>query len=165
MIPYLLDANVFIHGWKSTYRITVFGPVWDWIQRAAKDGTIASIPHVKKEVQRPHSLKRWMSKNLAKRFWVNPSLEAILAVREVVRAVEREPWYSESKFRARFMKGADPILIGMAIAHGHVLVTQETPETRPGGTKVQVKIPDVAEQFGVRCITTDQMLEELDVSF
>lgn len=57
MIPYLFDTNVFIQAWEISYRPQTFGVVWDWIERAAHEGTIASLVYVRRELTKIPNLK------------------------------------------------------------------------------------------------------------
>ncbi|MFQ5827189.1 MAG: DUF4411 family protein, partial [Dehalococcoidia bacterium] len=60
-----------------------------------------------------------------------------------------------------FLSGADPWVIAHAKALGGRVVTFEKPE--PISTKP--KLPDVAGEFGVKCISLWDMLTELNASF
>lgn len=53
---------------------------------------------------------------------------------------------------------ADAFVIALAHNHNHTVVTEEQPTTRHG-------IPMICNHFGIRCINTIQMMEELNMTF
>ncbi len=73
------------------------------------------------------------------------------------------PSPTELREKDRFSDGADPLLIACALAYKHTVVTLESYVAVP--TFKGVKIPNVCEHFGVRCVPPHQMLKELGASF
>ena len=61
-----------------------------------------------------------------------------------------------------FSKGADPWVIAHALEDRGIVVTKES-FTRPDAQKV--RIPDVCDNFSVKCVDTLQMLKELSAKF
>jgi len=64
--------------------------------------------------------------------------------------------------RDKFLEKGDPWLIAKAKTLGATLVTQEATVV-PNSKKV--KVPNICAEFGVRCITTFDMLRELQPVF
>ena len=62
--------------------------------------------------------------------------------------------YDEAGYE-KFFRGADFVLVGYALAHNHIVVTQENTK----GGKSKVKIPDACDAMGVECINTWDLLK------
>jgi hypothetical protein len=63
---------------------------------------------------------------------------------------------------AKFLDGADLWVIAAARVHGAAVVTQER-AVGPGAKKI--KIPDVCAKFGIRSLTTFELLQEVGARF
>ncbi|MDE0397331.1 MAG: DUF4411 family protein, partial [Candidatus Poribacteria bacterium] len=64
--------------------------------------------------------------------------------------------------KAKFAKVADGWLVAYAKKSGAVVVTNEV---RNPDIKKNVPIPNLCDEFGVRCINTYAMLREIDAHF
>lgn len=70
--------------------------------------------------------------------------------------------YPDNGPRRRFLDRADPWVIAHALANDGTVVTHE--QKNPA-TSSKVKIPNVCEQFDMRCIDVYQMLREQGASW
>lgn len=70
---------------------------------------------------------------------------------------DRQPSFSSHELN-KFFAGADPKIIAAAAVKDCTIVTYEKPVKDPLSKKA--KIPDIAAQFGVTCITPIEMLRE-----
>ena len=70
--------------------------------------------------------------------------------------------YPDNQSRRRFLDRTDPWVIAHAIASGGTAVTHE--RRNPDGS-AKVRIPNVCENFGVRCIDVYRMLRDRGVTW
>jgi hypothetical protein len=78
---------------------------------------------------------------------------------KVVAWVEGHAQYSRAA-KQKFLGGADPWLIAVAMAKEKILVSYEVSQPM---SKAMIKLPDVASNFNVKCIPPYVMLRELGV--
>jgi hypothetical protein len=126
---------------------------WGWLERENAAGKLVSIDRVLQEIEdgKHGPLAPWAKAhpNLFLKSADENTMNSLKAV-----AVWISNNYSESTY-APFLKGADFVLVGYAIAHKHTVVTQET----NGGPK-NLKIPEVCKAFNVDCINCWEMLKK-----
>lgn len=151
-MAYLLDSDVFIQASNLHYQFAFCSAFWDWIDREHATGKILSIDRVLKEIRDGlfGELKPWAE--------ARPSLFIKSADIETSECNTRVAlWVSQNYDEAgyeKFFAGADFVLVGYALAHNHIVVTQENTK---GGKKV--KIPDACDAMGVKCINTWDLLK------
>lgn len=151
-MAYLLDSDVFIQASNMHYQFAFCSAFWDWIDREHAAGKILSIDRVLKEIRDGlfGELKPWAE--------ARPSLFIKSADIETSECNTRVAlWVSQNYDEAgyeKFFAGADFVLVGYALAHNHIVVTQENTK---GGKKV--KIPDACDAMGVKCINTWDLLK------
>jgi hypothetical protein len=151
-MAYLLDSDVFIQASNLHYQFAWCSAFWDWIDREHAAGKILSIDRVLKEIRDGlwGELKPWAE--------ARPSLFVKSADVETAERLTRLAlWVSQNYDEAgyeKFFAGADFVLVGYALAHNHIVVTQENTK---GGKKV--KIPDACVAMGVNCINTWDLLK------
>ena len=151
-MAYLLDSDVFIQASNMHYQFAFCSAFWDWIDREHAAGKILSIDRVLKEIREGlfGELKPWAE--------ARPSLFVKSAdVETADRLTRLALWVSQNYDEAgyeKFFAGADFVLVGYALAHNHIVVTQENTK---GGKKV--KIPDACVAMGVNCINTWDLLK------
>lgn len=152
-MAYILDSDVFIQASNMHYHFAFCSAFWDWIDREHAIGKIFSIDRVLKEIGDGlfGELKPWVE--------ARPSLFLKSADAETMDCLLRVArWASENYDPAgyeKFFSGADFVLVGYALAHGHILVTQENTK----GGKAKIKIPDACAAVGVKCINTWDLLK------
>ncbi len=95
-------------------------------------------------------------------FFLKPDATVIDAHRIVVDWVyKRRGRYKRSSLN-RFYNGADPRLIAQALAHQDIVVTQEVKVPRDAK---KVKVPNVCEGLGVRCVNSFKVLDKEGAQF
>jgi hypothetical protein len=163
---YLLDANVFIEAKRRYYAFDICPGFWDALIVHAENSTIKSIDRIKTiELQRGHVddvLRNWANTSVSNDFFITSNEEdVLLKYAEVMTWVENQPRFVPFA-KAEFANSVDGWLIAYAKAKELILVTLE--ERRPESKK-KVKIPDVCDAIGVRCVDTFQMLQALHTQF
>lgn len=156
---YYLDANVFIQASQYYYSFSLCPNYWDVLKNLGKEGLIV-IP---REI-----LNELTAKDDALSIWLKDcNIQVIETDAEVIANLKRIMGHDpKHKLLADNSKGrsiADPWLIAHAMAKGGVVVSKEVRTTRP--IKKKIRIPDVCDNMGIRCITDFEFLEEIGVTF
>jgi hypothetical protein len=156
---YCLDANVLIKAWESYYSPDLCPTYWDVLDDLGAKGQLFVPSWVAEEIHRTDDdLSKWLMKSRIKVRQV--SEEVTLKVREVFAKDKRhELLVDNTKQRSL----ADPWLIAHAMVENACVVSKESKSTAAHNKKV--KIPDVCEAMGVRCIDDFRMIEELGIKF
>lgn len=158
---YLIDANVMIEAAKTYYAFDRVPGFWSWLDDRIVAGDVRTASLVMEEIDYPEPLVDWLKAKDPSQTFVDVSQ---LSIQQ--KFGEIATWTVTSPFGpehiAKFMAGADPWLVAAAAVHEACVVTQET-HVGPGSKKV--KVPNVCEAFGVRCINTFEMLGELRARF
>ena len=161
MSDYWLDSNVFIEGRKGPYGFDIAPRFWSIIDEMVAAGRVSSSTLVYRELLAGEvDLFHWAEDRKESGLFVVPDIDVQEAVRSIIRyVIER---YNDNQARRRFLARADPWVIAHAYAAGGSVVTLEA---RVRDDSQKVKIPNVCTHFGVRSVTTYQMLRELGVSW
>lgn len=160
---YLLDANVLIQAKNFYYRFDIFPAFWDWLDSEKQKGTLASIVPVYEELTRgTDELSKW-AKERQHTGWFLPVDD---------EATQREfsdiaAWVMGSHFKdqakTEFLSVADPWLVARAATMGCTIVTHE--KMLDPTIRRKVKIPNVCDAFGVECIDTFDLMNNLGARF
>jgi hypothetical protein len=142
---HLLDTNAFIEGARFYYAMDLAPAFWNWVERAHRDGTLASVSAVLKEIQSPPELVAW-AKGLPPSFWLPDTVESLAAAADVVSWANDEARPYTAAAKAQFAASADLRLIAQAYASNSVVITREV--SAPASQR-SVKIPDVCAAFSV----------------
>lgn len=155
-MAYLLDANAFIQAKNHFYRFSFCPAFWEWIVLEHAKLSLFSVQRVETELRIVRDeLSAWVAQDIPAGFFLAPTAEVATAQGVVARWVNAQPSYAPAE-KARFLGKADPWLIAEAIEHDHEIVTFE--ERVPSNSS-KVKIPNVAANFGIRCISLYDVLE------
>ncbi len=152
-MAYLLDSDVFMQASNMHYQFAFCSAFWDWIDKEHGAGKVLSIDRVLKEISDGHfgELKPWAE--------ARPTLFAKSADVPTSDCLTRLALWTSENYDVvgyeKFFTGADFVLVGYALAHNHIVVTQETK-----GGKSKVKIPDACDAMGVKCINTWDLLKK-----
>lgn len=161
-MPYCLDANIFIQSSRARFPIDIFPVFWTTLDAQVTAGTVISIEEVRGEILKgKDGLADW-AKARDSLFVANDDAATQGAMVHVASAVETKTPPYKQKAKDHFLDHADPWAIAFCKAHGHTLVTEETPA--PDSLK-SVKIPDIASAVGVDVINLNAMLRALKISF
>lgn len=155
---YCLDANVLINAWNQYYSKTICPGYWDVLRRLGHAGRIFLPEHVKEEIIRTDdTLANWLLGSGIPIYPVDGS------VMEIVNAVfAADPRHALLVDNTKGRSLADPWVIAHAIAEKACVVTKENKVT---SSDKKVKIPNVCEKMGVRCINDFDMIRELGIHF
>ena len=160
-----LDANVLIEAHNRSYPINRAVTFWSRLAEQVENGTIGSPRRVFREVaeheEHQDEVANWVKVRKDKGLCRLPVSGVTEKVGEIETYVWGVPRYDHAEVW-QFCKGGDPWVIAHAAAEGGMVVTLES-ALRPGAKKPRV--PDVADAFGVRCVTTLEMLELLGITF
>ena len=147
-MSYLLDANIFVAAARTYYHPELVPSFWGWLEGEVEAGHVHSIVNVREEIEGGGDgdfLKRWADP-LPDSFWLDPHADAQEEIKQVTRWVTRRDLDYKEAARAKFLTGADSFLVAMALAEGHVVVTDEVSEPN---SKKNIKIPDACTAHGV----------------
>ncbi len=161
MFDFWLDTNSFVRPYREAYRFATAPRFWEFLEQQSKEQVIASSKLVLQELANddPDELGVWAKQQEEVLFLV-PTEAVQQAFRQIAESVKNNKQY-KVYWVHKFLGGADPWIIAHAKALGGRVVTFEKPEPQAK----RPKIPDVAEPFGVKCISLWDMLTELKFSF
>lgn len=156
---YLLDANVLIDANRDYYPLDRVPEFWAWLRRMGNAGKIKIPVEVWEEVSEgTDQLASWMRLEETKDAL---QLQEEIAVEEVDNVVASG--YAPDLTDIEIEKlGRDPFLIayGLRDRLGRGIVTTET--SSPSKQRANKKIPDVCSEYGIACITTFDLIRDLD---
>jgi hypothetical protein len=151
-MAYLLDANVFITAKNRHYGFDFCPAFWDWLIAENAARRVFSIEQVESEVAAvADDLSDWAAARGAG-FFLKPD-SALIASLGSVSAWAATQRYDPAAVNL-FLSGADCYLVAQGLAHGHTVVTHETPA--PFAKKI--KIPEACIALGVTVMNPFEML-------
>ena len=156
---YWLDADVYIQAKNGPYKFARVPKFWSFISEQLEKETIKSPQVVYGEIaEGKDDLANWFKPRRRKGLCV-PASEKVQEYYGQIAAYVAQHYKPHQA--AEFLKGGDGWVIAHALESGGVVVTQESARSR----KNKVKIPTICKAFGVRCINTYTMLDELKARF
>lgn len=172
-MKYLIDANVIITAERFYYPKVVFSNFWDQFANFTKEGKLVFLDVVVNEILKGDSDEyenvenKWIRKNVqGSELKTLPSL--LVHYQQVINRVSRMANYTEAA-KAEFARSdaGDAWLVSAAKyfqenADVASIVTYEKPA--PGSSK-RIKLPDICDLYGVKCITPVEMLRQEGVRF
>ena len=162
-MKYLLDSNTYIQAKNFYYNMKFCPAYWEWLDLEYAEGNIASISSVYEELYQPQygdELSDWVKERRGQFI----SIEDNATQQKFVEIVQHT-YDLQNKNPNKvdlFLSKADPWLIAKACVTGAKIVTHERvvpPESK------DIKIPNICETFGVECLSTFQLLQELNAKF
>ena len=158
MPDYWLDSDTLIRP-NRELTFDWLPSLWAILRDKGADGIIASSAYVYDELKdSDDALSEWAEECGDFGFWVPPNEGVQHAYSAIADYVEQHETYA-SEHVATFLSKADAWIIAHALAGGGRVVTFEVSQPRVA----KPKIPDVASNFGVGCLTLHEMLREMDV--
>jgi hypothetical protein len=155
---YIIDTNVLLEAANNYYAFGRVPAFWEWLERQFVAGVVRTLTMVKDEVDFPPEVVSWVAERERDDHLVDESDPKIQAEYGKMAAwLVSQPYGAEHI--ASFMSKADLWIIAVAKVRGCTVVTQEVAAGR-GSRKV--RIPDVCAHFGIKCINTFTLMEELD---
>lgn len=158
---YLVDTN-FLGTLASVYPDTVFPTLWKKLEVALTSDEVFFHEEVDKELAVWGAPEYgWYQKNVRQEQIIFPDQKEIDCYQEVVEWVVlgRKLKYHEAAV-TEFLDEADSWLVASAYRYGATIVTNEA--SAPNSLK-KIKIPDVAVQFKVPCISALEFLQRLNI--
>jgi hypothetical protein len=143
------DTSAFINGQRDLFRPTTFGPLWDAIADMIQAHKILAVDEVKQEIRRnDDDVAKWV---LSQRGLFVPLEQDIQkATKEVLAACPRLMAQHGAN-----RNSADPFVVGLALARGGTVVTQET----PANSSRKPRIPDACIAVGVHSMTLPDFVD------
>ncbi len=166
MSKYLLDTNIYINFYDRYYRFDYFPSFWSRLQSVLnKEIVLPDI--VIQENYQDETFRDWLSLNFNGAIYKHKECSDIWG--EVIQHIAKCNFYSEKaltndKSWAR-EKIADGWLIAIAKKENLTIVSSETRnynlnEKQPNQSP---KIPDIADDFGIRCIDMNTFFQEISL--
>ena len=162
---FLIDANSLITPHLTFYPFDFAPGFWKHLERSIKDGRIAILDMVKVEILRGNDgLKEWME-NLEIGEYIDHREQSVFQkYSDILRYVQSNPCYQHAALMEWSRESvADPWLIATAAAYNYTVITFEEPNKglNPRTPSKNAKIPDVANEFGVKTEKLFYMIREL----
>jgi len=164
---YLLDANTLIDAKRDYYPIDRVPEFWDWLIYQGQQGKIKIPIEVYEEFYDTKDkdgemdpLATWASlKEVKETLLFGEQAEQDLVARITYGGYINNPTDDELE-----KIGRDPFLISYALKdiENRCIVTTET--SKPSRISANRHIPDVCNDFNIRCINNFQMIKELNFS-
>ena len=158
---YLVDTN-FLGTLANVYPRDVFPSLWGELEVALFADGVFFHDEVDKELAVWGAPEHnWYKQHVRQDQTILPDQEELDLYQQVVEWVvyDRKPKYREAA-ATEFFNEADSWLVASARRYGATIVTNEVPA--PDSVK-KVKIPDVAAQFSVPCISELEFLRRLNI--
>ncbi|CAM3727834.1 MULTISPECIES: DUF4411 family protein [Isoptericola] len=151
---YSFDTSVFINGRRDLLPPATFPSVWQRVEGMIADGAIRAVDEVERELAK--------REGDAVHSWAKDQADLFVDLEEDIQTATSWVLTSHPKLlgNAKGRNGADPFVIGLAVARDGVVVTQETQ-----GSLAKPKIPSVCEAMNVRCLTLVEFITEQGWSF
>ena len=157
---YLLDSNTYIQAKNQYYGMDICPAYWDWLDQQFELGELGSIDFIGRELKDGNDeLAEW-AKNRPNHFIANDDAATQQQFMQIVNSVMAGDYNAGN--RDNFLAKADPWIIAKAKSIGATVVSHEAHLI--SGTK-KVKVPNICKEFEVPCISTFQLLRELQAKF
>jgi len=158
-VPYLLDANVFIQAKNLHYGFDFCPAFWQWLINRNDEHRVFSIEKVGDEIEAgSDELSDW-AKPRGSGFFLKPDHPLLPSLGTVSKWATTQTY--EPVAISTFLQVADYYLVAHALAHGHTVVTHET----PSDSRKRIKIPNVCIGVGVKFVTPYEMLRSEQARF
>ena len=146
---YSFDSGAIINGRRDIFMPTTWAGLWARIEAMIATGQIRAVDEVKLEVtKKDDEAASWATAQVG--LFVPLTTDIQIATKQVLRAHPKLLGIGGGP-----RNGADAFVIGLAIAQGGTVVTQEVPRNLD-----KPKIPDVCDAMGVRCLTLPHFVNE-----
>ena len=166
-MEYCIDTDVYTQAHRSYYAFDIAPPFWNALVTFAQKGTIISPIAVYDELMEgKDDLKQW-AKDHRKILFIEPDSKVNEAYRHVAEFANKR--YHDQHWIRDFLKGADPWVIAQAKAQNLTVVTMEGVKQAENVNKSsgrfigKIKIPNVCDHFGIKSISTYELLRALKI--
>jgi len=158
-MAYLLDTNVFIEAKNRYYGFDICPGFWDWLVAENAASRVVSIDKVGDELRGGEDALAEWAKARGTEFFLTPDATVLPALGTISEWSKGQGY--EPAAITTFLEKADLYVVAHALAHGHVVVTQEVPSD---STK-RIKIPNACIGVGVKCVGPFEMLRASKARF
>jgi len=158
-IRYCLDANVLIQAWQKYYSPKLCPSYWDNLNLLGQMNMIF-IPKVVYEeiVKTEDDLSKWLSTSDIPIIDIDGEVTRCLST--IYTANELHKFLVDNRKNRSL---ADPWVIAHAMNEQAVVVTKEERLIAP--SVKTIRIPNVCDNMGIRCINDFQFIEEIGMTF
>ena len=159
---YLIDANIVIGTWR-TYPPTIFETLWEKFAALIPGGDLYFHEEVKRELTAWSSVQaEWVKHHVPNNRIMHPTQIEVEKYKEISAwaQFEREP-KAKQKAIDNFLGAADSWLVASAMANNATIVSNEVSARH---STANIKLPDVANHFGVRYLDFLAFLEEKGIT-
>ena len=146
MAKYIIDTCS-LTAMHRVYPRDVFPSAWEKLENLAELKIIASTEDVLEEIKsQDDEILDWVNKYKEIFYPLNEEIQ-----HEAIKVLGTHDNLNEKKKRK---SGADPFVIATAMVYSCTVVTEE----KPSGGPNKSKIPDVCQDYGIKCIKVLDML-------
>lgn len=163
-MQYLLDTNIYINFYDRAYRFEYFPSFWDAFEKVLNQYVI--LPKiVVEETNKSDEFKKWLEDTFKGEYLNHKNYAEEWG--QIIQHIAQHPCYSDKALidprSWTHEKIADGWLIAIAKKDGLTLVTDEraNPTLNARNPSGAVKIPDIAKDFGIKCITMNEFFKEI----
>lgn len=128
----------------------MFEPIWDAIAQMISDGHVLAVDEVKFELKR---------KDDGVSLWARSKRGLFVPLAHDIQQATKEVLAACPRLMAQHganRDSADPFVVGLALARGGTVVTQET----PGNSDRRPRIPDACLAVGITCKTLPEFVAD-----
>ena len=165
---FLIDANTLMTAARLYYAYDLLPAFWSVFAEKIKEGNIILLDMVKNEIDKGQDeLQEWVKErqgDFVECNHVDP--EIIPKYADVMQYIQGCGLYNQNGLDSWAKNDvADPWLVATAMAKGYTLITfeQSAGSLSPKNKSGKVKIPDVANHFGVRVHNLYYMMRQLGI--
>jgi len=166
-MEYCLDTSVYTQAHRLYYAFDLAPGFWKSLIFHAENGVLISPAAVFTELAKGNDeLAQWAKENKGLLF-SDPDVKVVESFRQVADFINTR--YESGQWIRLFLDGADPWVIAQAKAHELTVVTMEgskgSEEVNPKTKRFhgRIKIPNVCGHFGVKCISTFDLIRALKI--
>lgn len=143
------DTSAFINGQRDLFRPTTFGPLWDRVAGLIQARQVLAVDEVKREIRRKDD-------DVAKWVLAQPGLFVPLThdIQKATKAVLTACPRLMAQHGAN-RNSADPFVVGLALARGGTVVTQEN----AANSSRKPRIPDACAAIGTPWMTLSDFID------
>ena len=155
---YLLDANVFITAKNTYYPIDRVPEFWEWLIYQGEQGNVKIVQEVYDEIHGGNDdLSLWAKEDEV----VNALILDEAVDVDLVRVVTEKGYAADLTDDEVEKVGRDPFLIAYAMVNieNRTVVTTEVSSAKK--QRANKRVPDVCNNFGVKCGDTFKLTNEL----
>jgi len=166
-MEYCLDTSVYIQAHRTYYAFDLAPSFWIALENLAKGEVIVSPIAVYGELKKGNDELSIWAKAQEKTLFIKPDAKVSEALRLIADFTNEH--YEDDHWIRDFLGGADPWVIAQAKAHNLIVVAMERNKTIEEVDKTthrfrgKIKIPNMCGHFGVKCITTFDLLRALRI--